>query len=204
MRLRPTNGISIEWQDLFLIVVACTLWFPHFSGKRIQVWCDNELVVVIINSGHSKTPRIMDLLRFLVLLSMKHNSSLSGLTTSLGSLTTSLIASPAFRTNVTRQWLQRHKKIPYHSAFTNDPLTEEVQMYAKLGLAGLPTVLMCQVKKVLFSFAFQTGLCLRRVTFSQLRKEHVFCLINLARTVKHGIIKLYLAAVCNLHSSCGP
>ena len=26
----------------------------------------------------------------------------------------------------------------------------------------------------------------------------------LARTVKHGTIKLYLAAVCNLHSSCGP
>lgn len=56
MRLRPTKGISIEWQELFLIVVACTLWFPHFSGKRIQFWCDNELVVAIVNSGHSKTP----------------------------------------------------------------------------------------------------------------------------------------------------
>ena len=58
MRLRPTKGISIEWQEPFLIVVACTLWFPHFSGKRIQFWCDNELVVAIINSGHSKTSRI--------------------------------------------------------------------------------------------------------------------------------------------------
>ena len=26
----------------------------------------------------------------------------------------------------------------------------------------------------------------------------------LARTVKHGTIKLYLVAACNLHSSCGP
>ena len=73
MHLSPTKGISIEWQELFPIVVACALWFPQFSGKRIQFWCDNESVVAIINSGHSKAPRIMDLLRFLVLLSMKHN-----------------------------------------------------------------------------------------------------------------------------------
>ena len=49
------------------------IWFPHFSGKQVQFWCDNESVVAIINSGHSKAPRIMDLLRFLVLVSMKHN-----------------------------------------------------------------------------------------------------------------------------------
>ena len=50
------------------------------------------------------------------------------------------------------------QKNPYHPAFTNDPLTEEVQTYAKWGLAGLPTILMGQVKHVLFSFAFHTGL----------------------------------------------
>ena len=48
------------------------MWHPHFSGKRLQVWCDNESVVAIINSGHSKAPRVMDLVRFLVLISMKH------------------------------------------------------------------------------------------------------------------------------------
>ena len=73
MQLSRVTGISIEWQELFPIVVACAIWYPHFSGKRIQFWCDNESVVAIINSGHSKAPRIMDLLRFLVLLSMKHN-----------------------------------------------------------------------------------------------------------------------------------
>ena len=51
----------------------CHIWYPHFSRKRIQFQCDNVSVVAIINSGHSKAPRIMDLLRFLVLLSMKHN-----------------------------------------------------------------------------------------------------------------------------------
>ena len=67
--ISKTKGISIEWQELFPIVVACTLWYPHFSGKRIQFWC----VVAIINSGHSKAPRVMDLVCFLVLISMKHN-----------------------------------------------------------------------------------------------------------------------------------
>ena len=73
MHLNKDRGISIEWQELFPIVVACAIWFPHFSGKRIQFWCDNESVVAILNSGRSRAPRIMDLLRFLVLISMKHN-----------------------------------------------------------------------------------------------------------------------------------
>ena len=73
IQLSPTKGISIEWQERFPIVVACALWFPHFSGTRIEFWCDKESVVAIINSGHSKAPRIMDFLRFLVLLSMKYN-----------------------------------------------------------------------------------------------------------------------------------
>lgn len=73
MQLNKDRGISIEWQELFPIVVACAIWFPYFSGKRIQFWCDNESVVAILNSGRSKAPRVMDLLRFLVLISMKHN-----------------------------------------------------------------------------------------------------------------------------------
>ena len=73
MHLSRERGISIEWQELFPIVVACALWYPEFSGKRLQFWCDNESVVAIINQGHSKAPRIMDLVRFLVLISMKHN-----------------------------------------------------------------------------------------------------------------------------------
>ena len=73
LRINKDLGISIEWQELFPIVVACAIWYPHFSGKRLQFWCDNETVVSIINSGHSKAPRIMDLVRLLVLLSMKYN-----------------------------------------------------------------------------------------------------------------------------------
>ena len=73
LQLNRAGGISIEWQERFPIVVACAIWFPHFAGKRIQFWCDNESVVAIVNSGHSKAPRIMDLLTFLILIFMKNN-----------------------------------------------------------------------------------------------------------------------------------
>ena len=73
MQLNQQQGISIEWQELFPIVVACAIWHPLLAGKRLQFWCDNLSVVSITNSGHSKIPRIMDLVRRLVLLSMQHN-----------------------------------------------------------------------------------------------------------------------------------
>jgi len=71
--INKSKGISIEWQELLPIVVACALWYPYFSGNHLQFWCDNQSTAAIINSDHSKAPRIMDLVRFLVLISMKHN-----------------------------------------------------------------------------------------------------------------------------------
>ena len=73
MRLNQEQGIGIEWQELFPIVVTCSIWHPFLAGECLQFWCDNQSVVSIINSGHSKVPRIMELVRKLVLLSMQHN-----------------------------------------------------------------------------------------------------------------------------------
>ena len=73
LRVNKTKGITIEWQKLFPIVLACTLRYPNFSIKRLQFWCNNQSVVAIINSGYSKGPRVMNLVRFLVLISMTHN-----------------------------------------------------------------------------------------------------------------------------------
>ena len=53
--------------------MACAIWYPHFAGKCLQFWCDNESLVTIINPGHAKALLIMDLLRFLTLTAMKHN-----------------------------------------------------------------------------------------------------------------------------------
>ena len=204
MRLRPTKGISIEWQELFVIVVACTLWFPHFSGKRIQFWCNNELVVAIINSGHSKTPCMMDLPRFLVLLSMKHNSfvrahHVPGVS---NDITDSL---SCFQDERFRQWLPRHKKT---RTILPSLMTLWQKRFRRTQSGDWQDYQPClwvrwnMFYSVLpFTQAYDAG-GWHSPSFG--RNIDVFCLINLARTVKHGTVKLYLAAVCNLHSSCGP
>jgi hypothetical protein len=40
--ISKSTGVSIEWQELFPIVVACVIWKSQFTGKRLQFWCDNE------------------------------------------------------------------------------------------------------------------------------------------------------------------
>ena len=66
-------GISIAWQELFALVVACHLWGEAFSNQRIIFYCDNESVVNIVNSKRSRIPRVMDLVRHLTLLTLKYN-----------------------------------------------------------------------------------------------------------------------------------
>ena len=130
---------------------------------------------------------------------------LSGLTTSLGSLTTSLIASPAFRTNVSVSGSQGTKKpctiLPslmtlWQKRFrrTQSGDWQDYQPYLWVRWNMFYSVLP-------FKQAYVAG-GWHSPSFG--RNIDVFCLINLARTVKHGTVKLYLAAVCNLHSSCEP
>ena len=40
--LSQKRGISIQWQELFPIYLACILWGLYWSGKRIRMWCDNK------------------------------------------------------------------------------------------------------------------------------------------------------------------
>ena len=66
-------GISIAWQELYAIVVACHLWGDVFANKRILFYCDDESVVHIVNSKRSRIPRVMDLARHLTLLTLRYN-----------------------------------------------------------------------------------------------------------------------------------
>ena len=68
-----TKNISIDWQELYAIVVACYIWASVWAQKRIIFYCDNQAVVSIINSKRSKSTRIMDLVRALTLKTMKYN-----------------------------------------------------------------------------------------------------------------------------------
>ena len=66
-------GISILWQELYAINVACHLWGALWTSKCIQFYCDNQGVVEVINSRRSKVPRVMDLVRDLTLCTLQQN-----------------------------------------------------------------------------------------------------------------------------------
>ncbi len=57
--------MSIEWKELYAIVMACETWGKHWSGKRLLFHCDNEAVVHVWQAGRSRCPDLMDLVRAL-------------------------------------------------------------------------------------------------------------------------------------------
>jgi hypothetical protein len=40
-----TKNIRIDWQELYVIVVASYIWVPVWAQKRIVFYCDNQAVV---------------------------------------------------------------------------------------------------------------------------------------------------------------
>ncbi len=62
MRLRDE---SIALKELLPIVLACALWGGKWRNQRVNVHCDNLGVVALVNSGASRVPELMHLLRCL-------------------------------------------------------------------------------------------------------------------------------------------
>jgi len=104
-------GISIEWQELFPIYLACVIWGPTWSGKRIQMWCDNQSVIAIINSKHFKSPRVMDLVCSITLLNLVNNFTISA--THIPGLGNAIADPfPIFRWIISASWLPQPLSLP--------------------------------------------------------------------------------------------
>ena len=57
---------SITWKDLLLVVLATAIWGPKWIDSSVKVECDNQgAVVAVVNSGYSKIPELMHLVRCL-------------------------------------------------------------------------------------------------------------------------------------------
>ena len=59
------SGESITLKELLPVVLACAVWGEFWREKVVHVHCDNLGVVALVNSGYSKVPEIMHLLRSL-------------------------------------------------------------------------------------------------------------------------------------------
>ena len=71
--LEAQQPLGMAYRELFPIVIACHIWGPSWSRKRIKFWCDNQSVVHILQSGTSKDEKIMHLVRALYLITAKYN-----------------------------------------------------------------------------------------------------------------------------------
>ena len=141
----------------------------------------------------------MDLLRFLVLLSMKHiffvrARHVPGVSND--------IADALSRFQVVGS--QGTQNPLYYPAFTNDLLTQEVQTYAKWGLAWATNHTCGSGEKRFIQFCLSNRLMSQEGDILPASEGTLIYFASyLARTVKHSTFKLYLAAVRNLHISCG-
>ena len=64
---------SIEFLELFPIVLAVVQFATHLANTKVRFSCDNQAVVAIINRQTSRSPQIMLLVRILVLTSLTYN-----------------------------------------------------------------------------------------------------------------------------------
>ena len=64
---------SIEYLELFAVVVTVHLWINRFANRRVILFCDNQSVVHMINSTTSSCKNCMVLIRMLVLKCLTEN-----------------------------------------------------------------------------------------------------------------------------------
>ena len=64
---------SIEYLELFGVLVAVLKWIKLFSNKRVILFCDNESVVHMINKSSSNCRNCMVLIRLMVAESILRN-----------------------------------------------------------------------------------------------------------------------------------
>ena len=59
-----------------VVFTAVTIWGSELCNKQILIYCDNETVVTVINSGKCKNNRIMDVVRGIFFVCARNNISL--------------------------------------------------------------------------------------------------------------------------------
>ena len=69
---------SITFKELLPIVWAVAVWGALWRHGSVVVYCDNEGAVAAVNSGYSKVPRIMHLLRCLFFIRARFDIELVG------------------------------------------------------------------------------------------------------------------------------
>ena len=68
------NQPSINYLELYAVLIGVILWIEKFKNKRVVIFCDNMSVVHMINNNSSNCKNCMILIRILVLQGLVHNT----------------------------------------------------------------------------------------------------------------------------------
>ena len=68
---------SINWRELYAVVLAAATWGSQWRGKQILFHCDNQCVVEVLRSGTSRSPELMKLIRILFYISATYQFNVS-------------------------------------------------------------------------------------------------------------------------------
>ncbi len=69
--------VHITVKELAPIILAAMIWGQSWKGKTVRARCDNTAVVAIVNSGTSKNPHAMNLVRCLSFLAATYEFRMS-------------------------------------------------------------------------------------------------------------------------------
>ena len=68
---------STNYQEIFAIFTAVTLWAGRLSNKQILVLCDNETIVTVLTSGTCTSEKIMKVVWKMFYICAENNLSLT-------------------------------------------------------------------------------------------------------------------------------
>ena len=70
------DNYSTNFQELFAIFTAVTVWAGQLSNKQILIHCDNQTIVSVLNAGSCKNGIIMTVIRKLFFVCAQNNISI--------------------------------------------------------------------------------------------------------------------------------
>ena len=70
------QGMPIHDLEMLAVILAVRVWGKNFAGMRVQIYCDNEAVVQVINSSKTRDPFLGSCLRELWLVVSKYGFEL--------------------------------------------------------------------------------------------------------------------------------
>ena len=65
---------SIEYLELYAVMVNIMLWAKDLANRRVIIFCDNESIVSVINKDSLSCRNCLKLLRLITLTSLKYNT----------------------------------------------------------------------------------------------------------------------------------